>query len=282
VRTAALLLLAGLLLAALPARAAPAEESADEAVCRMITGAAVRHGLPVTFLTRLIWRESSFRSHVVSSAGAEGIAQFMPGTAGERGLADPFDPEEAIPASAHLLADLRKRFGNLGLAAAAYNGGPRRVERWLAGSTVLPLETEDYVAFVTGRAAEDWKADLEEPGLARNPYEETAEPNCVTQVAGIRIELPSDVAEGPFAPWGVQLSGNFSKSRALASFDRVRVRYAAVLGDVRPMVVGTRLKNRGSRRFYRVRAPAETRAEAEALCAKLRRIGGACIVLRSR
>jgi hypothetical protein len=279
-RAAAVVLLLALLAAPSSALAA-AEESADEAVCRMIGNAAARHALPVTFFTRLIWRESSFRSHVVSSAGAQGIAQFMPGTADERGLLDPFDPEEAIPASAHLLSDLRKRFGNLGLAAAAYNGGPRRVERWLQGDTVLPLETEDYVAFVTGRAAADWQADLTEPGLTRNPYE-IAEKPCLQQVAGIRIEVPrSELAEGPFAPWGVQLSGNFSKSRALASFDRVRVRYASVLGDVRPMVVGTRLRNRGARRFYRVRAPAETRKEAEALCAKLRRAGGACIVLKS-
>ena len=48
----------------------------------------------------------------------------MPKTADERGLANPFDPEEAIPKSAELLADLKQRFGNLGLAAAAYNAGP--------------------------------------------------------------------------------------------------------------------------------------------------------------
>jgi len=82
----------------------------------------------------LIWQESSFRPGVSSGAGAQGVAQFMPGTAAERGLANPFDPEQAIPKSAELLADLRQRFGNLGLAAAAYNGGPARVEAWLAGA----------------------------------------------------------------------------------------------------------------------------------------------------
>src|SRR5438445_8624770 len=98
------------------AHAAPqpaASETPAQALCRLIETSAARRGLPVEFLTRLIWRESSFRPGAVSSAGAQGIAQFMPGTAAERGLADPFDPAQAIPASAHLLADLHRRFGSL-------------------------------------------------------------------------------------------------------------------------------------------------------------------------
>ena len=60
----------------------------------------------------------------VSRAGAQGVAQFMPATAKWRGLADPFDPLEAIAQSAKLLRDLRREFGNLGLAAAAYKLDP--------------------------------------------------------------------------------------------------------------------------------------------------------------
>src|SRR6185437_13517740 len=97
----------------------PAMEPLDHTVCRLIEHAAGANRLPVGFLTRLIWRESSFRTGAISPAGAQGIAQFMPGTAQERGLADPFDPEQAIPKAARLLADLRRRFGNLGVAAAA-------------------------------------------------------------------------------------------------------------------------------------------------------------------
>jgi soluble lytic murein transglycosylase-like protein len=73
----------------------------------------------------LIWQESSFKIGVIRGAGARGVAQFMRGTAAERGLADPFDPEQAIPKVAELLHDLVSRFGNLGLAAVAYNGGPQ-------------------------------------------------------------------------------------------------------------------------------------------------------------
>src|SRR5262245_54127729 len=72
----------------------PAMEPLDNAVCRLIENAARANRLPVGFVTRLIWRESSFRTRVVSSAGAQGIAQFMPQTAVERGLSDPFDPEQ--------------------------------------------------------------------------------------------------------------------------------------------------------------------------------------------
>ena len=125
-----------------PAFAEPQTESVAQTICRLIEGAAKTHDLPVAFFTRLIWRESSFRPNVVSPAGAQGIAQFMPGTANERGLADPFDPEAAIPASASFLAALKNQFGNLGLAAAAYNGGPNRVARWVERSSALPRPTQ--------------------------------------------------------------------------------------------------------------------------------------------
>ena len=151
--------LLGVLLTA-QAQAAPSEgatETVEQALCRLIDGSAKAQGLPVPFLTRLIWRESSFRVSVVSPVGAQGVAQFMPGTAQERGLLDPFDPEQAIPHAAHLLADLKRRFGNLGLAAAAYNGGPARVTNWLAGSGGLPAETRAYVLAVTGRSVEEWR-----------------------------------------------------------------------------------------------------------------------------
>src|SRR5262249_1990401 len=94
-------------------------------------------------------------------AGALGIAQFMPATARLRGLADPFDPDQAIPKSAELLRDLIQRFGNAGLAAAAYNAGPHRVDAWLAGPRTLPRQTQAYVRIVTGRTAEEWIAPTE-------------------------------------------------------------------------------------------------------------------------
>src|SRR5713101_10085211 len=131
-------------------------EPLDHAICRLIESSARANQLPVGFFTRLIWRESSFRAAVISPAGAEGIAQFMPDTARERGLADPFDPERAIPTAAGLLADLRRQFGSLGVAAAAFNAGPARVLGWLHGQGELPAETRAYVRFVSGRDVAEW------------------------------------------------------------------------------------------------------------------------------
>lgn len=262
-----------------PTASAGGEETLVESVCRLIDSSALAQDLPVSFLARLIWRESNFQSGAVSPAGAKGIAQFMPGTADERGLANPFDPEAAIPKAAALLADLKKQFGNLGLAAAAYNAGPGRVANWLAGSGNLPLETQDYVSAVTQHAAEEWRG----AGAAKLT-EETVFPDasCVQMVAKARRSEPTLFANSAFwAPWGVQISGSFSKSAALRAYQRASGAYAAILGGVEPMIIGGRLRSRGFRTFYRVRAPAATRAEAEVLCNKLHRVGGACVVLRS-
>lgn len=277
-----------LLVVSAPTRAFAQSETIDQALCRMIEDAAAAHGMPVDFFTRLIWQESSFRPGVSSGAGAQGVAQFMPGTAAERGLANPFDPEQAIPKSAELLADLRHRFGNLGLAAAAYNGGPARVEAWLAGRGSLPGETRNYVSAITGRLADDW-ADEARGAKPAAPAQEGPSTRCLILVAAFRrgtdrrmIEAyagPIDVS--PIAPWGVQVAGNFSKTQALAAYARARTRHAAILSDVAPMVIGTRMLSRGTRAFYRVRIPASTRAAATDICDRLRKQGGACVVLKS-
>ena len=133
--------------------------SLDE-ICDTLARAAHKNDLPVHFLIRLLYQESSFRPEAISSAGALGIAQFMPETASDRRLDNPFDPVQAIPASARLLRDLYRKFGNLGLAAAAYNAGPRRIEDWQINKTPLPLETVDYVRLVTGFPVQTWTAAL--------------------------------------------------------------------------------------------------------------------------
>lgn len=257
-------------------------ETVEQALCRLIEGAAQAHDIPHALLTRLIWQESSFRPHVISPAGAQGIAQFMPGTARERGLMDPFDPEQAIPKAAEFIAHLGQQFGNLGLAAAAYNGGPARVTAWLAGQGDLPVETRNYVLSVTGRPAEDWAAEAKAGKTADNSDDANPQPSsCLQIVATLRLPGRGETLEAPFAPWGVQLAGNFSKDRALASFRRASQAYASLLKDVRPMIIGTRLRYRGTRTFYRVRAPAETRQAADQLCGRIRSAGGSCIVFPS-
>ncbi len=257
-----------------------AAESVEQTVCRIIEAASIANQLPPGYLTRLIWQESSFRPHVVSPAGAQGIAQFMPGTAGERGLADPFDPEAAIPKAADFLADLNTRFGNLGLAAAAYNAGPARVRAWRDGRGELPFETRNYVAAVTGHPAEDWTGDID--SKTADEAAKTFEMSCSETVAQIRRGQPILYARSPLAaPWGVQLSGSFSKTAALSIYARAQGRYATIIGELEPMVLGGCLRSRGSRPFYRVRAPAQTRSAASQLCDRIRAAGGACAVLKS-
>jgi Transglycosylase SLT domain len=136
-------------------KAVPRTTAAPDVLCGALTASAQANGLPVTFFSNLIWQESRFDTDAVSHAGALGIAQFMPRTAAAVGLKDPFDPLQALPASARLLAKLYRRYGNLGLAAAAYNAGEKRVNDWLKGNA-LPKETRNYVLTITGLPIEQW------------------------------------------------------------------------------------------------------------------------------
>src|SRR6266478_7324269 len=124
--------------------------------CDALREAAESSDIPVAFFARLLWQESRFQAFEVSRAGAKGVAQFMPATAAEVGLDDPFDPYQALPASAKFLRKLHDEFGNLGLAAAAYNAGSGRIQKWLSGRSALPRETRDYVRIITGNNAENW------------------------------------------------------------------------------------------------------------------------------
>ncbi len=248
-------------------------------VCELIEAAAGAHAVPASFLTRLIWKESTFRADAVSPKGAQGIAQFMPGTAREQGLADPFDPVQAIPASARYLRQLRGRFGNLGLAAAAYNAGPDRVAAWLAGDRSLPLETEDFVFTITGRAAVEWMEGAAE--AAAGAAEDAA--RCVDVAAGLaRGELPR-FADMPTAwgPWGVQVAAGFSRGRVLAAYARLQGRFPAAMAGATPMLLGSVNRSRGRGAFYQARVPAETREAASDLCRRLQAAGGACLVLKT-
>ncbi|HXH45690.1 MAG TPA: lytic transglycosylase domain-containing protein [Bradyrhizobium sp.] len=193
--------------------------------CHALRAAAEASGIPVPFFARLIWQESRFKSNEVSHAGAQGVAQFMPGTAAEVGLDDPFDPMKALPASAKFLRKLRDDFGNLGLAAAAYNAGPGRVQKWLARESGLPRETRDYVRIITGTKAEDW--------IERS------------EALAIRIDLPreapcegigslskaKDVAWVPvnLTPLVTRIIGKAEQLAAQATTNRARKRFASQL-----------------------------------------------------
>src|ERR1044072_2204055 len=123
------------------ARAALAESDAPalsrHELCTSLVAVARANELPVGFFANLIWRESQFDHVAISRVGAMGIAQFMPDVADELGV-DAFDARDALPASGRLLRELRARLGNFGLAAAAYNAGPKRRSDWLRQRAGLP------------------------------------------------------------------------------------------------------------------------------------------------
>jgi hypothetical protein len=114
----------------------------------LLARAAQRWNVSAALLAAQIYAESNFNPFAQSAAGAQGIAQFMPGTAAAMGLDDPFDAGPAIDAQAHLMRDLLRRFSTVPLALAAYNAGPGAV----AGCMCIPPyeETRGYVARILG------------------------------------------------------------------------------------------------------------------------------------
>jgi hypothetical protein len=270
----------------------PADNARDtdtrEAMCLMIESAARAQGLPLEFFARVIWQESRFKSDAVGPVTrggqrAQGIAQFMPGTANERRLLDPFDPVQALPKSAEFLSELRNQFGNLGLAAAAYNAGPRRVQEWLGGSGYMPQETRNYVLAITGTGIDDWAR----AGSSKLP-DRAASSSCRELMALLKrapnpfvTQLEQHVRLAAARVWGVQLAAGFSRDRALAMYARAIKRLSGVIGDRDPSLLSSVLRSRGGHPFYQVRIGADTRMAADNLCDRIRRAGGACFVLRN-
>jgi hypothetical protein len=113
-----------------------------------ISRAAQRWNVGAALLAAQLYQESHFNPFAISPAGARGIAQFMPGTAKDYNLADPFDGDAAILAQGHLMHDLLAQFGSVPLALAAYNAGSRAV----AACGCIPQipETVEYVATILG------------------------------------------------------------------------------------------------------------------------------------
>ena len=238
-----------------------------DTICNALAAAATENDLPIDFFTRLIWQESRFDPMAVSRAGAQGVAQFMPATATWRGLSDPFDPLESIAQSAQLLRDLRREFGNLGLAAAAYNAGSGRVRDWLAGRRALPRETSAYVRIVTGRSPEQWTGGKVDAGDTQ-----VAKTLPCPEIAALVARAPVLAIKPPPDPWGVELVGGPTDATALAAFRRMQEKYASILGGREPHIVHHGL-GRGSMGWAHVRAGAESRPAAEKLCANLRAAG---------
>lgn len=247
-------------------------------VCTVIARDAAAAHLPIAYFARLIWQESHFDANAISRAGAEGIAQFMPGTGRLQRLDNPYNPAEALWRSASYLDALRQRFGNLGLAAIAYNGGENRAARFIAGTGYLAAETLDYVETITGIPATDWLVGEAPAGDYALQPDKPFHEACVELAEANRLTefTPPDAI---VQPWGIQLAEFFSRANARRAFDRLQQQYAGVLGEEELMLVARRNPNFGGALRYRVEIGRNSRVDAAALCSSYRRAGGVCLVV---
>ena len=249
--------------------------------CRLIDRVARANAIPGDYIARLISIESGFSPIAVSPKGAQGIAQFMPETARLRGLADPFDPGSALKAAIEYLSELRHRFGNLGLAAAAYNAGEKRVKGLLAGMSSLPLETRNYVFAIMGRQIEDWLG-IDHP-TAPFPAQDSIDfiRSCSQRVRN-QLRVAALPPASAVFPWGVQIFESFSRNQVVNIFLALQERLPGIFGTSPPMVIASRNYSLGTALRQRAYIGAASRAEADSKCSALQQKGIACLVRRTR
>ncbi|WP_234450761.1 lytic transglycosylase domain-containing protein [Paracoccus sp. MC1862] len=247
-------------------------------VCSTIEKAAGENRLDPNFLARLLWKESLFEPEAVSPAGALGIAQFMPGTARIRKLDDPMNPAKAIHASADYLRHLIDGFGNMGLAAVAYNGGEGRASSFSKGSDSLPYETRDYVEAITGFNAWKWRDDPPPQIDVRLDKDKPFGDACV-QLAANRTLKEFSATQRSF-PWGVILASHPRQSGVQQHVERLNSRLRPILGGKRITTVRKTMSGSG-KRVYTAQVGYSSRTEANAFCSQFRALGGRCIVLKN-
>ena len=251
--------------------------------CNAIEVFSTRHGLDTGFFARLIWQESRFDPNALSHANARGIAQFIPSTAHQRGLKDPYNPADALDHSAQYLSEMVKKYGNEGMAAIGYNGGERRAEGFLEGKG-LASETISYVPIITGLTAEQWRdAPPKDPDFSL--AQDIAFRAACTEMALNRRLTPIKRAKPsppPIKPWGVQLGFGTSKNSAMA---KVKTQTRSCRGQVqREKLDLIYMKNRvaGKKGYFFARIGRNTRQNATKLCDSLKRQGCGCLVKQNK
>ncbi|MBN9887658.1 lytic transglycosylase domain-containing protein [Pelagibaca abyssi] len=249
--------------------------------CQAIERFALRHGVDPGFFARLLWQESRFDPNARSHANAQGIAQFIPSTAALRGLTDAYNPAEAMEYSAEYLGELRRRYGNHGLAAVAYNGGERRADALVASGASLPRETVNYVRIITGLPAETWaEAPPETHDFSLQPGKPFA-PSCHALARDRRLTAyPAPVPD--LKRWGVQLAFGTTKARALEQYRARTRRCAALVAGEEPDLVWQKSRASPKGGYWMARIGRDDRDTAWRYCTKLKAQGCVCAVYGNR
>jgi soluble lytic murein transglycosylase-like protein len=132
--------------------------SSNDSLTTLAQQDAIAAGIDPTYFLKQIQQESGFNPKAVSPAGAQGIAQFMPGTAASLGV-NPWDPAASLKAAANYMGQLVKKYGGSeAKALAAYNAGEGTVnaaiqhsqQSGLPWQTFLPYETQKYITTIEG------------------------------------------------------------------------------------------------------------------------------------
>lgn len=128
-----------------------------------------RYSLPSNVMSALFETESGNNPNAVSSAGAQGLGQLMPGTARDLGVTDPFNPEQNAEGSAKYLRQMLNKFGNMEDALAAYNWGPGNMDKYIASGRTkdMPKETQNYVSRIMGKLNPEDLGNIPFTGIER-------------------------------------------------------------------------------------------------------------------
>jgi hypothetical protein len=250
--------------------------------CQALRDAAQTHALNPDFLTRLIWQESRFDPNALSPAGAQGIAQFMPQTAALRRLSAPFNPALALDHSANYLSKLQNRYGNVGLASIAYNGGERRASAFVAKTAGLATETINYVQIITGFTAEDWRDQPPKDHDLRLDKSKPFMSACLELAKSSRISaLKSPRPKPKYKPWGMQMATDDTSDKATSSYNRNSRSCSAEIGKKKPDIIKKSPQVAGRRAYYVARLSFDTRGAAQQFCNRIRKFNCVCAVYKN-
>ncbi len=255
-------------------------ETFDVDLCTALEEFANRYTLNPAFFTRLIWQESRFKPNARSSADAMGIAQFIATTAEARGLDDPFNPAKALDASARYLAELEKEFGNLGLAAAAYNAGETAAANFQKETAGLPNETWKYVQIITGLDAKTWRdAPPEDHDFSLKEGQDFQ--NACQDLAKTRTLSPDRDFKPQYKKWGVQIAaGKTRQSVAVNYKNRYRLCKRAIKGR-KPDYIYSSPQVKLRRPSYVARISFDSRRKANTFCTRLKQYRCYCAVYKN-